>query len=153
MGLFDALKKGYDNDDDLKDLEELMYDNDSEVKNKRSINDMIKSFELGNDTASKKSETSDYNAILGNVTDEKMSEDGPSGLAEKTKKQQADVQKEEEKYDNLLNSLQTQTLIQKVDNVSKVKDTNKKSERTNKVITKKTIKKVINRILPVTMKI
>ncbi len=132
MGLFDALKKGYDNDDDLKDLEELMYDNDSEVKNRRSINDMIKSFELGNDAESDQSETPDYNAISGHVISEKMSEDGPSGLAEKTRKQQADVQKEEEKYDNLLNSIQTQTLIQKVDNVSKARDNNKKAERITK---------------------
>ena len=46
VGLFDVIKNGYDKDDDLKDLEELMYDNSKEAGNKMSINDMIKSFEL-----------------------------------------------------------------------------------------------------------
>ena len=33
MGLFDVIKNGYDKDDDLKDLEELMYDNSKEAGN------------------------------------------------------------------------------------------------------------------------
>ena len=55
VGLFDVIKNGYDKDDDLKDLEELMYDNSKEAGNKMSINDMIKSFELNeSDKTSKK---------------------------------------------------------------------------------------------------
>lgn len=121
MGLFDVLKNSYDKDDDLKDLEELMYDNEAEVKSRRSINDMIKSMELGEASTAKKDAGSGISAIFGNITKKQEEPDGPSGLAEKTKKQQADVQREEEKYDNLLNSIQTQTLIQKVDRVSHTK--------------------------------
>ena len=65
MGLFDVIKNGYDKDDDLKDLEELMYDNSKEAGNKMSINDMIKSFELNeSDKTSKEEETSDYKELL-----------------------------------------------------------------------------------------
>ena len=46
------------------------------------------------------------------------SADESRGLTEKTKKQQADVLKEEEKYDHLLNSIQAQTLIRTVDKVN-----------------------------------
>ena len=65
VGLFDVIKNGYDKDDDLKDLEELMYDNSKEAGNKMSINDMIKSFELNeSDKTSKEEETSDYKELL-----------------------------------------------------------------------------------------
>ena len=137
MGLFDTLKKNYDKDEDLKDLEELMYDNESDSKNKRSINDMIKSFELGEGDSSKNKETdvSMYDEMLNDISKSHIGKEGPSGLDEKTKKQQADVQKEEEKYDYLLNSVQAQTLIQKVDGVSRNKDTSKgKSASINKDI-------------------
>lgn len=128
MGLFDVIKNGYDKDDDLKDLEELMYDNNTEIKNKRSINDMIKSFELGeSDKSSKKEEASDYKELLQSMRNNESEADGPSGLAEKTKRQQEDVQREEEKYDNLLNTLQTQTLIRKVDDVTRVKEKDNKN--------------------------
>ena len=121
VGLFDVIKNGYDKDDDLKDLEELMYDNSKEAGNKMSINDMIKSFELNeSDKTSKEEETSDYKELLESMRNNKE-EDGPSGLAEKTRKQQESVQREEEKYDNLLNTLQTQTLIRKVDDVTRSK--------------------------------
>ena len=61
VGLFDVIKNGYDKDDDLKDLEELMYDNSKEAGNKMSINDMIKSFELNeSDKTSKEEEINDY---------------------------------------------------------------------------------------------
>ena len=139
VGLFDVIKNGYDKDDDLKDLEELMYDNSKEAGNKMSINDMIKSFELNeSDKTSKEEETSDYKELLESMRNNEE-EDGPSGLAEKTRKQQESVQREEEKYDNLLNTLQTQTLIRKVDDVtrskgkdsqnSKIKSTDKSDER------------------------
>lgn len=121
VGLFDVIKNGYDKDDDLKDLEELMYDNAKEAGNKRSINDMIKSFELNeSDKTSKEEETSDYKELLESMRNNEE-DDGPSGLAEKTRKQQENVQREEEKYDNLLNTLQTQTLIRKVDDVTRSK--------------------------------
>lgn len=121
VGLFDVIKNGYDKDDDLKDLEELMYDNSKEAGNKMSINDMIKSFELNeSDKTSKEEETSDYKELLESMRNNEE-EDGPSGLAEKTRKQQESVQREEEKYDNLLNTLQTQTLIRKVDDVTRSK--------------------------------
>ena len=88
MGLFDVIKNGYDKDDDLKDLEELMYDNSKEAGNKMSINDMIKSFELNeSDKTSKEEETSDYKELLESMRNNEE-EDGPSGLAEKTRKQQ-----------------------------------------------------------------
>ena len=135
VGLFDVIKNGYDKDDDLKDLEELMYDNSKEAGNKMSINDMIKSFELNeSDKTSKEEETSDYKELLESMRNNEE-EDGPSGLAEKTRKQQESVQREEEKYDNLLNTLQTQTLIRKVDDVtrSKGKDSqNSKIKSTDK---------------------
>ena len=61
VGLFDVIKNGYDKDDDLKDLEELMYDNSKEAGNKMSINDMIKSFELNeSDKTSKEEEILGY---------------------------------------------------------------------------------------------
>lgn len=121
VGLFDVIKNGYDKDDDLKDLEELMYDNSKEAGNKMSINDMIKSFELNeSDKTSKEEETSDYKELLESMRNNEE-EDGPSGLTEKTRKQQESVQREEEKYDNLLNTLQTQTLIMKVDDVTRSK--------------------------------
>lgn len=83
VGLFDVIKNGYDKDDDLKDLEELMYDNSKEAGNKMSINDMIKSFELNeSDKTSKEEETSDYKELLESMRNNKE-EDGPSGLAEK----------------------------------------------------------------------
>ena len=83
VGLFDVIKNGYDKDDDLKDLEELMYDNSKEAGNKMSINDMIKSFELNeSDKTSKEEETSDYKELLESMRNNEE-EDGPSGLAEK----------------------------------------------------------------------
>ena len=132
VGLFDVIKNGYDKDDDLKDLEELMYDNSKEAGNKMSINDMIKSFELNeSDKTSKEEETSDYKELLESMRNNEE-EDGPSGLAEKTRKQQESVQREEEKYDNLLNTLQTQTLIRKVDDVTRSKGKDSK-EFQNKI--------------------
>ena len=119
MGIFDALKNGYDKDDDLKDLEELMYDNESGSKSRRSINDMIKSLELGEKEPHKKKDDG-YADIFGNISGKNTEPDGPKGLDEKTRRQQADVQREEEKYDNLLNSMQAQSLIKKVDSVSGV---------------------------------
>lgn len=127
MGLFSALKNSYDKDDDLKDLEELMYDNKNEAKNGRSINDMIKSLQLGDsENVLQKDNIEEYNNILQGITQSDKDSYQPLGLAEKTKKQQADVKKEEEKYDYLLNSIQTQSLIKKVDEVSKIKEKDKK---------------------------
>lgn len=70
MGIFDALKNGYDKDDDLKDIEELMYDNESGSKSRRSINDMIKSLELGEKESHKKKD--DGYAIYLEIYQEKI---------------------------------------------------------------------------------
>lgn len=82
MGIFDALKNGYDKDDDLKDLEELMYDNESGSKSRRSINDMIKSLELGEKEPHKKKDDG-YADIFGNISGKNTEPDGPKGLDEK----------------------------------------------------------------------
>lgn len=138
MGLFDIIKNNYDKDDDLKDLDELLYEDESGLKNKRSINDMIKSFELGDKKHSKDSSLDDLMSQDKSAAPKKASQEGPSGLAEKTKQQQADVLKEEEKYDYLLNSIQAQSLIRTVDKVSLIKE--KTPEQKNKVSEEKFIK-------------
>lgn len=50
MGLFKFLKNNYDSDEDLKDLEELVYEDENGFRNKRSINDMIHSYQVGSYT-------------------------------------------------------------------------------------------------------
>ena len=52
MGLFKFLKNNYDSDEDLKDLEELVYEDENGFRNKRSINDMIHSYQVGSYTGS-----------------------------------------------------------------------------------------------------
>ena len=47
VGLFKFLKNNYDSDEDLKDLEELVYEDENGFRNKRSINDMIQSYQGG----------------------------------------------------------------------------------------------------------
>ena len=45
VGLFKFLKNNYDSDEDLKDLEEIVYEDEHGFRNKRSINDMIHSYQ------------------------------------------------------------------------------------------------------------
>lgn len=52
VGLFKFLKNNYDSDEDLKDLEELVYEDENGFRNKRSINDMIHSYQVGSYTGS-----------------------------------------------------------------------------------------------------
>lgn len=116
MGLFKFLKNNYDSDEDLKDLEELVYEDENGFRNKRSINDMIHSYQVGSYTGSNHND--DLEEELYKTAGSDASADESRGLTEKTKKQQADVLKEEEKYDHLLNSIQAQTLIRTVDKVN-----------------------------------
>ncbi|MFR4338509.1 MAG: hypothetical protein ACLT33_11220 [Lachnospira pectinoschiza] len=103
MGLFKFLKNNYDSDEDLKDLEELVYEDENGFRNKRSINDMIHSYQVGSYTGSNHND--DLEEELYKTAGSDASADEFRGLTEKTKKQQADVLKEEEKYDHLLNSI------------------------------------------------
>ena len=116
VGLFKFLKNNYDSDEDLKDLEELVYEDENGFRNKRSINDMIHSYQVGSYTGSNHND--DLEEELYKTAGSDASADESRGLTEKTKKQQADVLKEEEKYDHLLNSIQAQTLIRTVDKVN-----------------------------------
>ena len=112
VGLFKFLKNNYDSDEDLKDLEELVYEDENGFRNKRSINDMIHSYQVGSYTGSNHND--DLEEELYKTAGSDASADESRGLTEKTKKQQADVLKEEEKYDHLLNSIQAQTLIRRL---------------------------------------
>ena len=116
VGLFKFLKNNYDSDEDLKDLEELVYEDENGFRNKRSINDMIHSYQVGSYTGSNHND--DLEEELYKTAGSDASADEFRGLTEKTKKQQADVLKEEEKYDHMLNSIQAQTLIRTVDKVN-----------------------------------
>jgi len=116
VGLFKFLKNNYDSDEDLKDLEELVYEDENGFRNKRSINDMIHSYQVGSYTGSNHND--DLEEELYKTAGSDASADESRGLTEKTKRQQADALKEEEKYDHLLNSIQAQTLIRTVDKVN-----------------------------------
>lgn len=94
MGLFKFLKNNYDSDEDLKDLEELVYEDENGFRNKRSINDMIHSYQVGSYTGSNHND--DLEEELYKTAGSDASADEFRGLTEKTKKQQADVLKEEE---------------------------------------------------------
>ena len=77
---------------------------------------MIHSYQVGSYTGSNHND--DLEEELYKTAGSDASADEFRGLTEKTKKQQADVLKEEEKYDHLLNSIQAQTLIRTVDKVN-----------------------------------
>ena len=100
VGLFKFLKNNYDSDEDLKDLEELVYEDENGFRNKRSINDMIHSYQVGSYTGSNHND--DLEEELYKTAGSDASADESRGLTEKTKKQQADVLKEEEKYEQLI---------------------------------------------------
>ena len=63
MGLFKFLKNNYDSDEDLKDLEELVYEDENGFRNKRSINDMIHSYQVGSYTGSNHNDDLEKNYI------------------------------------------------------------------------------------------
>ena len=95
---------------------DIVYEDENGFRNKRSINDMIHSYQVGSYTGSNHND--DLEEELYKTAGSDASADESRGLTEKTKKQQADVLKEEEKYDHLLNSIQAQTLIRTVDKVN-----------------------------------
>ena len=95
---------------------DIVYEDENGFRNKRSINDMIHSYQVGSYTGSNHND--DLEEELYKTAGSDASADESRGLTEKTKKQQADALKEEEKYDHLLNSIQAQTLIRTVDKVN-----------------------------------
>lgn len=93
MGFLKRIKRTYEEDYDLENLEDLVYDDELETK------DPIEDF------------------VTKSIAKENLSAPEEKKVTEVDKKRQQ-TSKEEEKYDHLLNSVQAQDLIKTVDRIS-----------------------------------
>lgn len=151
MGLFDAFKKKNRLDYDLEDLEDLVYDDERQenelddtnfenVTKKLDIEELfegVKSASLNKelravfDNNSKKDNNSTKEQVSSNDSGKDSDNKTKGKKALTTSEKQRQVKLEEEKYDHLLNSVQANELIKKVDSISEKKKEQAKKNTNN----------------------
>lgn len=143
MGLFEFLRKGYEEDYDLENLEDLVYD-DEQIELTDESDDEITFTNTLQDSKDKTEQLDMSKLFEGLGIDEKFEEKNDfNGLDENTKRRQKEVSDEEARYDHLLNSVQAQDLIKTVDKLNS-QESSKNDEKVKKVSEKSVAKDIIN---------